>query len=319
MPLGLRLVCVFVYLSAEACRKYRTPSTALDGSSVFKLDHYRVRATGQRVILRTMRSLLAVASVCAISCGGSSTAPTPTPTPPAPAPIPMLATITGRVTATNGGQPLAGLQAALGATTTATTDAAGGFTMQTLPASTLRLQLTGSSIVPRTLMVAASASRAVALDAIALSGFDLTFYRQFVRNTLAAPNTMEPLRRWTRAPSIRVRTVDDAGRPMDAALVAMALRVAADAVPAWTGFQPASLESGPAARTGESWLTIGWADHVVAGRCGEAFVGGDTVLLFYLNANCTCGALALMPQTVRHELGHAFGFWHTDSVTDAMT
>jgi hypothetical protein len=84
------------------------------------------------------------------------------------------------VSNTNGGQPLSGVRAAIGAATSIT-DGAGAFSAQTSPASSMLLQLTGASVVPRTLTVAASTSRDLAVSAIALdAAFDLIFYRQFV-------------------------------------------------------------------------------------------------------------------------------------------
>jgi hypothetical protein len=64
-------------------------------------------------------------------------------------------------------------------------------------------------IVPRSLLVAIGSTRAVAVDAIGVSGanpFNLNFYRQLVRNAFDAPEKLEPLRRWTTAPQIYLKT-----------------------------------------------------------------------------------------------------------------
>ena len=77
---------------------------------------------------------LAVVAVAASACGGSSTpaAPTPRPAPTTPA-VPAAVTLTGHVTATNGGQPLPAVTASFNSASgaiTATTDASGTFTMR---------------------------------------------------------------------------------------------------------------------------------------------------------------------------------------------
>src|SRR4051812_13377820 len=96
---------------------------------------------------------LAVASSAA--CGSSSTAPSaPAPSPTAPAQV----TLAGHVTATNGGQPLAGLSVDF-AGHAVLTDAAGGFTYQQTPFGSVRVALTGAAIVPRSVLVAAGSSR----------------------------------------------------------------------------------------------------------------------------------------------------------------
>jgi hypothetical protein len=143
------------------------------------------------------------------------TAPTPAPTPtPTPTPQPTTVTISGTLTATNGGQPI-------GATMdfgVATATAANGAHSVTVPAgtATMTLSISGTGLIVRQTQVRAGA-RTVNLDAISTQGFDQTFYRELVRNALSRPAELEPLRRWTRAPSIYLRTVDDSGREIAAA------------------------------------------------------------------------------------------------------
>src|SRR6266699_2972549 len=130
-------------------------------------------------------------AIMSFACGGSGAPSTPTPAPtpapaPPPPPIPTTAAITGHVTATNGGQPLAGVSIALG-TTTVTSDGSGAFA-STLPFGTLRVTLSSAAILPRSVTAAVNRARDLPLDAVALSGgFDQNYYRQLVRNTLDAP------------------------------------------------------------------------------------------------------------------------------------
>lgn len=257
-----------------------------------------------------MRYLLAAAILCS-ACSGSPSAPSPQP----PVITTTTITISGSVHATNGGQPLSGLQAALG-NVQAVTDAAGGFAIQMPPAGTLALALSGSGIVPRSLFVAAGSSRAVSVDAIALAGFDLNFYRQMVRNGLDTQGSaLQPLRRWTRDVHVFLQTDADV-RTLD--MVEQTLR---DAIPRWTAgrFNVVEVERGsgtPQKPTG--WLLVLWRDE--PNICGSTAVGGDGGVMFLSppKAICTCAGFALKPQTVRHEAGHAMGFWHTDSPADAM-
>src|SRR5262249_8219862 len=119
-------------------------------------------------------------AVLMATCIPSASPAAPTPTAPTP-PLPTTVTVTGHVQATNGTRALANVAVALDDQTT-TTDAAGTFSARLPPASKVQLRLTGG-IVPRELRIAADAAGDVELDAIALSSdFDLTFYRQLVRN-----------------------------------------------------------------------------------------------------------------------------------------
>jgi hypothetical protein len=61
-------------------------------------------------------------------------------------------------------------------------------------------------------------------------GFDLKFYWQFVRNGLDS-TALQPIRRWTRNPSVYLRTVDEAGAPIDAETLDATERMLTETVP----------------------------------------------------------------------------------------
>jgi hypothetical protein len=256
-----------------------------------------------------------------MACGRSSTAPT-TPTPPTPTPTPAQVTITGHVTATNGGQPVSGLQADLSGVS-ATTDAAGGFRYQVAPSVSGRLALNDSGIVPRTLTIATTTTRDLNVDVFG-AGFDLPFYRKFVRNGFEAPTALQPLRRLTAAPNVYTRTVDEAGQPVDSVTLNTTADAIAGVASLWTGgaFGVASIQRGTETRERQAgWLTVKWPNPVLADTCGRSSVGvdGGSMELNYLEPRCACNGSKTRPLTARHELGHAFGYWHTGDASDLMS
>ena len=97
--------------------------------------------------------------------------------------------------------------------------------------------------------------------------------------------------------------------------------------PMWTAGQlsVASVERGTGTKVGvPGWITVRFAPPTINAKiCGQAQVGvsGGAIDL-YSNTpgiECRCAGLSdIRPLTVRHELGHALGFFHTDSASDVM-
>ena len=188
-----------------------------------------------------------------------------------------MSTISGRVAATNGGEALTGVTVEFNGQRSIT-DATGSFSYQTTTAVSL-LSVTGAGILSRGLVVNASASRDLSVDAIALSGgFDLDFYRKLVRDGYEEPATLQPLRRWIRTPSFYLKTVDEAGSPLTEATLAAIETVLRDSVPRWTGgaLGTPAIERGTGTREGQSgWITVKFPFPGNPSYCGHAQVGVD--------------------------------------------
>lgn len=148
--------------------------------------------------------------------------------------------------------------------------------------------------------------------------YSVNFYRDFALG--ARDGGPYRLRRQTQAPRIYLRTIDDAGQSVDAYTLNETAAALINTAGSLTGaFGLAGLEQGTGTRQGQSgWITVRWSDQ--AGEfCGTGQYAGDLITLYPLTAGCRCaGGPQIRPVTVKHELGHVLGFYHTDDVNDLM-
>jgi hypothetical protein len=270
----------------------------------------------------TIRKAIITVALFTVACGSSPAQPTPPPSPVLPPPAPVV-TLTGTVTATNGARALSDVRVEA-ASASSTTDASGRYTLN-LPAGTSgpRFTISGPGLITRNGFFAGSASRTVDLDAFALDGFDQGYFRALARNGHEEPGTLQPIRRWTRAPMVYIRTIDDGGRAIPPEVLQQVANVFSSVVPVYTHgrFGIASIEQGTETRVGQpGWVTVDWVRDG-SQFCGLAHVGleGGVVTLSYDAGTCACGSQKIRPHTIKHEIGHMLGMWHTGRANTLMS
>lgn len=157
--------------------------------------------------------------------------------------------------------------------------------------------------------------------------FNLAFYRMMVLGSYEIPGSLQPLRRPLQAPRVYIRTVDEAGASIDT----NTLNQTAAAIESITGkltggnFGVAGIERGTGTHINEDgWITVRWAAEAweidaQTSRCGVAGVNSGLVTLYPKSRACRCaGGPLVMLSIVKHEFGHALGYYHTDNPSDLM-
>jgi hypothetical protein len=156
-----------------------------------------------------------------------------------------------------------------------------------------------------------------------VSGFEPNFYRAFLQNGFESPQHLEPIRLLPGAFRIYLRTEDSTGLAIDPTTLDTVERALIDSARIWSGdaFGVTDVVRGAGTKEKTSgWLTVKWSRTSFGANCGRSTVGVDGGYI-ELNASgsCSCGtASAVYPRLVRHELGHAMGYYHTDDAQDVM-
>lgn len=153
--------------------------------------------------------------------------------------------------------------------------------------------------------------------------FDSVFFKAFVQNGYESPARLEPVRRLPGPLRIYLRTADEAGRAIDDVTLAATERAIIESAGIWSGEQFGVAEVARGMSTREKvagWVTVKWSSVATANSCGRSTVGVDGGFIEFNDlSDCSCGMPSrIYPRLVRHELGHAMGYYHTDLVSDVM-
>jgi hypothetical protein len=152
--------------------------------------------------------------------------------------------------------------------------------------------------------------------------FEPGFFRAFLQNGFEAPDHLEPIRTLKGPLRIYLRSQDDSGRGIDNSTLESTARILSESAVIWSGDTFGVIEVARGTGTREKvagWITVKWRRSDERERCGRSTVGVDGGYIeFNLSPSCSCTTTGPYPRLVRHELGHAMGYYHTDSGNDVM-
>jgi hypothetical protein len=255
-----------------------------------------------------MRRFLIVLAIACAGCGGKtavapSPLPVPTPTPapmPSPSPIPQPApsriAIAGTITDTVSGAVIGSFsEEAAALPASVTVSAPGHLTRQTRVGSATPTV----DLIPTT------------------PPFSAIFYGQLVRDMLESP-TPEVVHTLPAAPAIYLQTTNLSS--LNAVHMVAAVR---DVLPLMTGgrFSATTIETGNEVRPErDGWIVMELVNEPDSGNCGRAYLGRirGHIWMNVGNPVCTIRGDVVTQIGIRHELGHALGFFHIDVPNSLM-
>ena len=205
-------------------------------------------------------------------------------------------------------------------TTVATVAAAGSVTARQMGVATIRA--THAGLISEVSLTVSAPSRPVD------SRFNDTFWRQFVYNQFARPNTISGRVSYvleTTSPNVYIRTGDPTGRRVVSnGLRDHILRAIPRLAEQLTG-QPyrGVTQYGIDDRMQRGWITVRFVTYeeepeISEGACGRATVGADQGSIWIIRrarGNKSCVSDRAFPELFAHEFGHALGFWHVPGTT----
>jgi hypothetical protein len=190
-----------------------------------------------------------------------------------------------------------------GTITDTTTGAVVGRFAHTAPGLPARVSVSAAGYITRETVVR---SATPTVDLFPEPGFDLAFYRQFLRNDFQRGNDpRQQLWVLNTAPSFYLEV--EGAKGVSAQVAERLQEVARRTVPELTGgrFQVTRWETGPTPRAPQAgWIVIERAD-LGPQVCGRARVGAVEGQI-WLHSDNVCN----LEGVLAHEIGHALGFFH---------
>lgn len=264
------------------------------------------------------RLLYPLIAISFAACSGSSSPAGPGPQTPA------ASRLAGRVADMLTGSGIGGATVAVDGAQPVTTAADGTWQadMPQTAGTKLRATVTIAGFLTRETYIGwtGAGRQDVTIELLPETGsFSLPFYREMVRDGFERPSELEPLRRWTTSPNFYIRSVNPrTGRALTTAEVESLTASIREGVAQVTGGMLAAgtIETGIAVRTPRvGWINVDIIHEPEGEFCGQAYVAANPgeITLNYERCASECGGLALGPELVAHEVGHALGFWHVSS------